>query len=314
MSGRGFMQEQIGTMAQQVITVFGGGGFIGRYVVQALLRSGAQVRVAERAPKNAWLLKAQANLGQIAFVPADITRPETLGPAVTGADAIINLVGRFDEMDAVHISGARNVAEAAAKAGVGRLVHLSAIGADAESPCDYARTKGEGEAAVRATFPTASILRPSVVFGREDQFINRFANLIRMLPITPILGASATLQPVFVGDVAKAVLAALSCPSETFEVGGPEVFSMAALNQWIAERTGRTPFFVELPDALCGLIAALPGTPISRDQWKMLQSPNIVAEGAKGLADLGIQPTPLDLVAEGWLVEYRRHGRFGAAA
>lgn len=301
-------------MAQQVITVFGGGGFIGRYVVQALLRGGAQVRVAERAPKNAWASKAQANLGQIVFVPADITRPETLGPAVTGADAVINLVGRFDDMDAIHVAGARNVAEAAAQAGVAKLVHLSAIGADPASASAYGRTKGEGEAAVRAAFPAATILRPSVVFGREDQFINRFANLIRMMPITPVIGAASTLQPVFVGDVAKAVVAALSRPGETFELGGPEVYTMAALNQWIADRTGRNASFIELPDAVCGLIAALPGTPISRDQWAMLQSPNIVAEGAQGLANLGIQPTPLDLVAEGWLVEYRRHGRFGVAA
>jgi uncharacterized protein YbjT (DUF2867 family) len=308
------MREQTDIMAQKVITVFGGGGFIGRYVVQALLRTGAQVRVAERGPKNAWASKAQANLGQIAFVPADITRPETLGPAVTGADAVINLVGRFDDMDAVHVAGARNVAEAAAKAGVAQLVHLSAIGADPASASAYGRTKGEGEAAVRAAFPAATMLRPSVVFGREDQFINRFANLIRMMPVTPVLGAAATLQPVFVGDVAKAAVAALSHPGETFELGGPEVYTMAALNRWIAARTGRDPLFVELPDALCGLIAALPGTPISRDQWAMLQSPNIVAEGAPGLAELGIQPTPLDLVAEGWLVEYRRHGRFGAAA
>lgn len=302
----------------QIVTVFGGGGFLGRYVVQALLRAGYQVRVAERAPKNAWALKAQANLGQIAFVAADITRAETLDAAVAGADAVINLVGRFDDMDTVHVTGARNVAEAAARQGVQALVLVSAIGADAASASAYGRTKGEGEAAVRAAFPAAAILRPSVVFGREDAFINRFAGLIRMMPVMPVIGGAALLQPVFVGDVAHAVVAGLSHPGETFELGGPDVFSMAALNQWIADKTGRTPLFIELPDAVSGAIATLtgwlPGAPINRDQWAMLQSPNVVAEGAKGLADLGVAATPLDLVADDWLVEYRRHGRFGAAA
>lgn len=301
----------------RIVTVFGGGGFLGRYVAQALLRDGWQVRVAERAPKNAWRLKAQANLGQIAFVSADITRPETLEKAVAGTTAVVNLVGRFDHMDEVHVAGARHVAEAAARSGASALVHVSAIGADAESPSAYGRTKGEGEAAVRAAFPAATILRPSVVFGREDAFINRFAGLIRMMPVMPVIGGAALLQPVFAGDVAKAVVAGLARPGETFELGGPDVFSMAALNQWIADKTGRSPLFIEVPDAVSGAIATLtgwlPGAPITADQWKMLQSPNVVAEDAKTLADLGIAPTPLDLVADGWLIEYRRHGRFGVA-
>lgn len=309
-------------MRDALVTVFGGGGFVGRYVVEALLRGGARVRVAERNPKDARYLKAQANLGQITFVAADITRPETLSAAVAGADAVVNLVGSFADMQRIHVDGARNVAEAAARAGAKALVHMSAIGADPESPSAYGRTKGEGEAAVRKAFPKATILRPSIVFGREDAFINRFAALIRMLPICPIIGGQTKFQPVFAGDVGHAVSVAALDPvghgGAVYELGGPEVLSMLQINAWIAERTGRAPFFIEVPDVVAGAMATLtgwlPGAPISRDQWLMLQSDNVVAPKAKGLKTLGVTPTPLDAVAHGWLVQYRRHGRFGAAA
>lgn len=309
-------------MRDALVTVFGGGGFVGRYVVEALLRGGARVRVAERNPKDARYLKAQANLGQITFVAADITRPETLSAAVAGADAVVNLVGSFADMQRIHVDGARNVAEAAARAGAKALVHMSAIGADPESPSAYGRTKGEGEAAVRKAFPKATILRPSIVFGREDAFINRFAALIRMLPICPIIGGQTKFQPVFAGDVGHAVSVAALDPADhggaVYELGGPEVLSMLQINAWIAERTGRAPFFIEVPDAVAGAMATLtgwlPGAPITRDQWLMLQSDNVVAPKAKGLKTLGVTPTPLDAVAHGWLVQYRRHGRFGAAA
>jgi uncharacterized protein YbjT (DUF2867 family) len=305
----------------QIVTVFGGDGFVGRYVVQALLRQGAQVRVASRKPKRGWFLKAQANLGQIAYMAADITRPETLGAALAGADAVINLVGRFDDMDAVQNIGARNVAEAAAQAGVGRLIHVSAIGADPASPSRYGRSKGEGEAAVHSAFPQATILRPSIIFGREDQFINRFAGLIRMLPVVPILSGESKFQPVYVADVAKAIVAALDHPEargQIYELGGPQTYTMAALNRWIAAASGRDKLFLEIPDEIGGLMARftgwLPGAPITNDQWLMLQRDNIVAEGTKGLAALGVAPTSLDSVAPGWLVQYRKHGRFGAMA
>ena len=309
-------------MRDALVTVFGGGGFVGRYVVEALLRGGARVRVAERNPKDARYLKAQANLGQITFVAADITRPETLSAAVAGADAVVNLVGSFADMQRIHVDGARNVAEAAARAGAKALVHMSAIGADPESPSAYGRTKGEGEAAVRKAFPKATILRPSIVFGREDAFINRFAALIRMLPICPIIGGQTKFQPVFAGDVGHAVSVAALDPAghggAVYELGGPEVLSMLQINAWIAERTGRAPFFIEVPDAVAGAMATLkgwlPGAPITRDQWLMLQSDNVVAPKAKGLKALSVTPTPLDAVAHGWLVQYRRHGRFGAAA
>lgn len=309
-------------MTDALVTVFGGGGFVGRYVVEALLRRGARVRIAERSPKNAYYLKAQANLGQITYVPADITQPETLTAAIAGADAVINLVGSFVDMQRLHVEGARNIAEASARAGVKSLVHMSAIGADAQSKSAYGRTKGEGEAAVRQAFPKAVIVRPSIVFGREDAFINRFAALIRALPIIPVIGGKTRFQPVFAGDVGHAVAALVADPAahggKTYELGGPQILSMRQINEWIATQTGRSPIFIDVPDiaaaALATLTGWLPGAPITRDQWIMLQSDNIVSAKARGLAALGIKATPLDAVARGWLLIYRRHGRFGAAA
>lgn len=309
-------------MTDRLVTVFGGGGFIGRYVVQALLKSGARVRIAERSPKNAWYLKAQANLGQIAYAAADVTQPDMVARAVDGAQAVVNLVGSFADMQRIHVDGAANIATAARKAGVGALIHLSAIGADPESASAYGRTKGEGEQAAFAAFPDATVLRPSVVFGREDAFINRFAALLRMLPVVPVIGGKTRLQPVFAGDVGRAVAAVIedagTHAGKTMELGGPQVLSMRELNGWIAERTGRQPLFVDVPDAVAGAMATLtgwlPGAPITRDQWLMLQSDNVVGPKAKGLAALGIDATPLDAVAPGWLVQYKRHGRFGAVA
>lgn len=309
-------------MTDALVTVFGGGGFVGRYVVEALLRRGARVRIAERSPKNAYYLKAQANLGQITYVPADITQPETLTAAIAGADAVINLVGSFVDMQRLHVEGARNIAEAAARAGVKSLVHMSAIGADVQSKSAYGRTKGEGEAAVRKAFPKAVIVRPSIVFGREDALINRFAALIRALPIVPVIGGKTRFQPVFAGDVGHAVAALVADPAahggKTYELGGPQILSMRQMNEWIATQTGRSPIFIDVPDvaaaALATLTGWLPGAPITRDQWIMLQSDNIVSAKARGLAALGVKATPLDAVARGWLLIYRRHGRFGAAA
>lgn len=307
----------------ETVTVFGGDGFVGRYVVQALLRDGHRVRVASRNPKRGWFLKAQANLGQIAYVAADVTRPETLAHAVTGAAAVINLVGVLKgDFDAVHRQGAANVASAAKSAGAKCFVQVSAIGADADSPSAYGKSKGQAEQAVRDSFPTATILRPSIIFGREDQFINRFANLIRMLPVVPVIGGGTKFQPVFVGDVAHAVAAVVRDPAvhsgKTYELGGPDVMTMKEINSWIAKSTGRHRAMIDVPDNISALLATLtgwlPGAPITHDQWLMLQKDNIVEAKAKGLAALGIAATPLDAVAPGWLVQYRKHGRFGATA
>jgi uncharacterized protein YbjT (DUF2867 family) len=308
-------------MNGKLVTVFGGDGFVGRYVVQALLKAGARVRVASRNPKRGWFLKAQANLGQIAYIAADVTRSETLARALAEADIAINLVGSFDNMDMIQHRGAANVASAAAKAGVGQFIHMSAIGADSASPSRYGKSKGDGEAAVRAAFPGAVILRPSIIFGREDQFINRFAGLIRMLPVVPVFSAETRFQPVFVGDVARAVLAVLADPDasgKTFELGGPQTFSMLEINKWIASACGREKYYFPISDiigaGMAKLTGWLPGAPMTWDQWLMLQSDNVVSEGAMGLAALGVTPTPLETIAPGWLVQYRKHGRFGASA
>jgi NADH dehydrogenase len=305
-------------MQGKLVTIFGGGGFLGRYVAQCLLASGARVRVACRNPAGARHIKPLGNLGQVQLIAADVRQPASVARAVTGADAVVNLVGSFTDMDAIQDVGAANVARAAAAAGVGALVHLSAIGADADSEAEYGRSKAAGEKAVFGAFPNATIVRPSILFGREDQFVNRFAGLIRMLPVVPVIGAATRFQPVFVGDAARAVAAALGRKGgETLELGGPEVFSMLELNRWIAKATGRDPLFVEVPDLAAKLLARatgwMPGAPITLDQYKMLGSDNVVT-GADGLAAFGIAPTPLDAVAHDWLNLYRKHGRFGQAS
>ena len=301
-------------MQGKLVTVFGGGGFLGRYVAQALLARGARVRVAQRNISTANTVKTLGNLGQVQLIPADVRKPASVARAVAGVDYVVNLVGSFANMDAVQNIGAGNIAKAATAAGVKALVHVSAIGADANSAADYGQSKAAGEAAVRAAFPSATILRPSIMFGREDQFVNRFAGLIRMLPVVPVIGASTKFQPVFVGDVAKAVAAALGrAGGETLELGGPDIMSMMDLNRWIAKAIGQDPAFVEVPDFAAELLAKttgwLPGAPITSDQFKMLGNDNVVT-GTDGLAALGIIPTPLDAVAHDWLNIYRKHGRF----
>ena len=309
-------------MRDRLVTLFGGSGFIGRYTAQALFRAGARVRFAERDPRKAFHLRPLGALGQAQFVAADLARPETVARAVAGADAVVNLVGTFGAtMAAVHVDGARTVAEAAAQAGASALVHVSAIGADPDGAARYAQTKGQGEAAVRRAFPGATILRPAVVFGPEDQFLNRFARLIARAPVVPVLRASTLFQPVFAGDIGEAIAAALAAPERfgghVYELGGPDVLTMAQLQHWIAGEIGRRPTFMELPDAVGSLIAGagfLPGAPITRDQWLMLQRDAVVGPSAEGLAALGVVPTPMAALAPTWLVRYRRQGRFARRA
>lgn len=302
-------------MQGKLVTIFGGSGFLGRYVAQALLNEGARIRVACRNVGGANHIKPLGNVGQVQLMAADVRKPDSVARAVKDADVVINLVGSFDNMDAVQNIGAGIVAQAAAAAGVKALVHVSAIGADAHSEAVYGQSKAGGEAAVRAAFPSAVILRPSIVFGREDQFINRFAGMIRALPVVPVIGADTKFQPVFVGDVAKAVAKAVAHQDgSTLELGGPETFSMMELNRWIAKAIGRDPIFVEVPDIAAKLLAKgtgwLPGAPITEDQYKMLGKDNVVT-GTDGLAAYGIVPTPLDTIGADWLNIYRRHGRFG---
>lgn len=302
----------------RLVTLFGGGGFIGRYVAQALYRTGVRVRIAQRDPRQAFFLKPLGGLGQTHFVACDIRKPEQVAAAVAGSDAVVNLVGVFKNPYAVNVDGARNIAEAAREAGVHALVHFSAIGADPSAKSDYGRSKGEGEEAVRAPFPGVTVVRPSIVFGQEDNFVNRFAALARLLPVVPVIKGDTKFQPVYVADVGRAVSTAALDPrthgGKTYELGGPEVMTMRTLNQRICEATGRSRPLLDVPDALAsamaGLFGWLPGAPMTWDQWLMLQHDNVVSPGAKGLNDLGVAPTPLAAVTPEWLTSYRRHGRF----
>jgi NADH dehydrogenase len=301
----------------RLVTLFGGGGFVGRYVAQALFKAGARVRIAEREPKRAFFLKPLCGLGQIQFVRADVADRGQVAAAVEGADAVVNLVGILKgNFHKVHVEGARNVAEAAAAAGVPALVHVSAIGADPDAASAYGRSKGEGEAAVRAAFPSATIVRPSIAFGLEDDFINRFARMAELLPFLPVIRGSWRVQPVYATDLGKAIALAALDPGnhagQTYELGGPQIVSLRELNQWICGEIGRDRALVGIPDPIAGLLARLtgwlPGAPISYDQWLMLQQDN-VASGPSFEA-FAIRPTPLAAIAEGWLTLYRRHGRF----
>ena len=292
------------TSPPRLVTVFGGGGFIGRYVCEALLKSGARVRVAQRNPKQAFFLQPLGGMSQLDVVRADVTSPVSVTAAVTGADAVINLVAIMGgNMDLVNSRGAAHVAEAAHAAGVTTLVHISAIGADPDGASHYSRSKGHGETAVRAAFSAATIIRPSLVFGAEDQLTNRFAGLLAMLPIYPVIAPRTRFQPVYVRDLAQAIAAATLDPAhrgKTYEIGGPEVMTMRELTRQIGVAAGQSTQLVDMPDFAADLMSRLgflPGAPLTRDQWISLQSDNVVGPNAGGLSAFGIDPVPLSAVA-----------------
>jgi len=305
---------------RRVATVFGGSGFVGRYVVQRLARRGFIVRVAVRDPVAAGFLKPMGAVGQIVPLFGPITDESHVARALEGATWAVNLVGilaerRAGDFNLVHGEGAGRVARLAAAAGVARLVHVSAIGADPASPSRYGRSKAAGEMAVRQGFPTATILRPSLVFGPEDAFFNRFAGLARLLPVMPVIAGSSRFQPVYVGDVADAILAALDRPEAAgaiYELGGPDVRSFRELMEAVLTWTGRTRKLVNVPMGIARLQARLgelvPGKPFTRDQLAMLQRDNVVAAGMPGLADLGLMPTPMELVVPEYLARFRPGG------
>ncbi len=304
-----------------VVTLFGGGGFVGRYVAQALYKTGARVRIAQFDARKAFFLKPLGSLGQTQFVAADIRNRDQVRAAIKGSDAVVNLVGVLKgDLEGLHVDGARNLAEAAAEQGVGALVHISAIGADPGSESRYGRTKGQGERVTQAAFPSATIVRPSIVFGREDNFINRFAGMLRLMPALPVVSGRTRFQPVFAADVGKAVTQAALQPNEhagkTYELGGPQVMSMRELIEFIRDATGHRRALIDIPDPIAKMIALglgwLPGAPITYDQWVMLQRDSVVSPGAPALDAFGIRPTPLAAVSEGWLTSYRNHGRFAA--
>lgn len=304
-----------------LITIFGGGGFIGRYVCEALLKQGVRLRVAERHPRRAWFLQPLGSVGQVSAIAANLERPETIARAVEGAEAVINLVGIFKgNLDLVHVHGAGKLAAAAKAAGAKAFVHISAIGSDPESKSDYGRTKGLGEQAVRSAFPAATIIRPSVVFGQEDEFTNRFASMARF-PILPVIAPDSKFQPVYVRDLGRAIAAAALDPrshgGKLYELAGPEVLTMRQLNEEVAEMTGETPHLVDVPDFMASALSNLgflPGAPLTRDQCIMLQSDNVASGTLPGFKAYGISPAPLEAVAPEWLGRFRKGGRFAPRA
>jgi NADH dehydrogenase len=304
-----------------LITIFGGGGFIGRYACEALLKTGARLRVAARDPRRAWFLQPLGSVGQASAIAADLTRPATVSQAVEGADAVINLVGVFKgDLEAIHVQGAGKLAAAAKKAGARAFVHVSAIGADPNSPSEYGQTKGRGEQAVRAAYPKATIIRPSTVFGPEDSFTNRFAAMADY-PLLPVIAPRTRFQPVYVRDLARAIADAALDPGthggKTYELAGPEAMTMRELNLRVAELAGCHPDLIEVPDFAAAGIAMfgfLPGAPLSRDQWLMLQKDNVPSGKLPGFKEFGITPTPLGAVAPEWLSRFKKGGRFAPSA
>ena len=314
----------------KLVTIFGGSGFVGRYIARALAQEGWRVRVACRRPNEALFVKSYGAVGQVEPVLCNIRNEASVALALKGASAVVNCVGTFDTMGAnnqtaLHVDGAGRIAALAAKAGVAQLVHLSAIGADANGASAYARSKGEGEAAVLAAFPGALILRPSVVFGSEDGFFNRFAGMSRMGPILPLIGAETKFQPVYVEDVAKAVLHGLNRgASGIYELGGPEAKSLRAIIGDLLTEVRRRRLVINLPffvgSVMGGVLGAVQAvtlglfknTLVTTDQVRQLRSDNVVSPGARGFADLGIVPTAYTTVYGDYLWRYRPAGQFTA--
>lgn len=315
-------------LRDEIITVFGGSGFLGRHIVRALAKAGYRVRVASRRPHLAQDLRVMGVVGQVQLVQANIRVASSVERAVEGASGVINLVGVLAEsgrqnFSSLHAAGAKAVAEAAAGAGIERFIQVSAIGADADSPSRYAQSKAAGEAAVKAAIPTATILRPSIVFGTDDGFFNMFGSMARFAPALPLFGGGKTrFQPVFAGDVAEAALKSIESDEargETYELGGPGVYTFKELMAFILEETDRPRFLVPLPFAigtvmatLFELAAILPFVQplLTRDQLIQLQRDNVVADDAKGLDALGVSPETVEAIVPTYLVRYRRHGQF----
>ncbi|MDP3342296.1 complex I NDUFA9 subunit family protein [Frigidibacter sp.] len=333
------MANDLPLPSQQLVTVFGGSGFVGRHVVRALVKRGYRVRVAVRRPDLAGFLQPLGTVGQIHAVQANLRYPESVAAAVKGAAAVVNLVGILQEggrqsFSGVQAGGARAVAQACAAAGITRLVQVSAIGAARDSASLYARSKADGEAAVQAAVPGAIVLRPSIVFGPEDAFFNRFASLARMLPMLPLIGGGETkFQPVFVGDVAEAVARAVEGgvpEGRIYELGGPEVKSFRELLAYICEVTDRKRLLVPLPFPLARIQARLfeavdmltmgllpDALKLTRDQVTLLESDNVVSAEAvaqgRSFEALGIVPVSVEAIVPSYLWRFRKTGQFETA-
>ncbi|WP_040577851.1 complex I NDUFA9 subunit family protein [Methylopila sp. M107] len=315
-------------VGDKLVTVFGGSGFIGRHVVRALVRNGWRVRVAVRRPDLAGHLQPLGGVGQIVATQANMRFPESVLQAARGADAVVNLVGILAEsgkqtFDALQAEGPRLAARAAKEAGATSFLQMSAIGADRQSAAEYGRSKSAGEDAALEVFPDAVILRPSIVFGPEDSFFNRFAAMARVSPALPLIGGGKTLfQPVFVGDVAQAVAGALDGAvaggDGAYELGGPEVLSFEEILRYVLKETGRNRILAPLPFGLAKaqakLLQLLPNAPLTVDQVTMLETDNVVSSDAEAtgrtLRAFGIEPTPIGSVVPGYLWRYRKAGQF----
>jgi NADH dehydrogenase len=314
-------------MEQQRVTVFGGSGFVGRYVVERLADRGAVVTVAVRDPEDAKFLRTLGQVGQVTPVAANVRDAASVARAVAGADAVINLVGILfkrgrQSFKAIHTDAPATIGRAAAEAGVARVVQVSAIGAQGNGWSEYQRSKGAGEEALREQFPGATILRPSIIFGPEDGFFNLFGMLARVTPVLPLYGGGTTrFQPVYVGDVAAAAVNALADPStagKTYELGGPAVYTFAELMAIVSKETRRKRLLVPVPFAIGEIqamfLGMLPRPLVTRDQILSLKTDSVVGEGALTLADLGVQPTSVEAIVPTYLSRYRRGGRLGRAS
>lgn len=301
-------------MEQRVVTVIGGTGFVGRYVVKLLAGAGYTIRVISRNPNAALHLKTAGNVGQIVLMGGNIAEPASLIGKIENSYAVINLAGILFERGKqsfahVHAHGAEKVAQMAKAAGVQRFVQMSALGVDKAKTSDYARTKLLGEKAVLSAFPEATILRPSVIFGPEDNFYNQFAAMASLSPALPLIGGGITrFQPVYVGDVAAAILAAITRPDtagQVFELGGPNVCSFKDILEYIMTLTGHKRMLLPIPLGMASFMGmcaeALPKPPLTRDQVRLLKSDNIVSSGVKNFATLGIAPTAVEMVVPGYL-------------
>lgn len=319
-------------MTGRLAVVFGGSGFIGRNVVRELARRGWRVRVAVRRPHHAQFLRPMGAVGQIQLVQANVRHRTSVECALAGADAVVNLVGLLSQEGAqsferVQAAGAASIAGLGAAAGVRSFIQLSAIGADVNSDSLYARSKGEGERAVREAIPSATILRPSVVFGPEDQFFNKFAALMSatpaFIPLPLLIGGGATkFQPVYVDDVADAICAALDTPTAqggTFELGGPRTYTFRQLLEFVLRETGHRRILLPVPFALAPalgfageIVGLLPmfEPPITRDQIRLMKHDNISTAGAPGLAELGVSPRTVEAIAPSYLARFRKYGQF----
>ncbi|MBV8978620.1 MAG: complex I NDUFA9 subunit family protein [Alphaproteobacteria bacterium] len=323
--------DSVPVPSKTLVTVFGGAGFLGRHTVRALARAGYRVRVAVRKPASAYFLMPMGHVGQIQPFRCDAADPDQVAAALEGAQAAINLTGILYphgglNFESAHVEAAATIADAARNAGLSSLVHISAIGADPDAQSRYASSKGEGERRVRENFPAAAILRPSLLFGPEDRFFNKFASLARFLPALPLVGGGHTrFQPLFVGDAAAAILACLrkteTC-GKTFELGGPTTYTFKELLQFILHETGRRRLLVPVPFFLASIKAfflqasrILGIEPLlTPDQVRLLRSDNVVREGMPGIADLGIEPVAMEAIVPGYLWRFRPKGQYQAIA